>query len=205
MAHHYHFDQYIARMEREGIDRYHASKLDGADEAHALDLKLDEAETRTKRDWPTTLDHFTSTDELRAAMQDPAYKVNAHYRAKVESMLAKSAPEIGAVRNPTHDQDESPLSGDSMLKAARKEAAIATYKKLAVEAASDPVKRLELLTLMHSKDEAVQAWLNEGSGAVANEGPGQRMMREAGSGSFGPDLSKAMADDLSGSGGEDKQ
>lgn len=91
MGHHYWWDRFIEEMQREGIHPADAATLPEAQEARAKDRQLDEAETRTKREWPTKLDHFESNEEFRAAMADPAYRVNEHYRAKVHSMLAKSA------------------------------------------------------------------------------------------------------------------
>ena len=183
------YNEFIEQMRREGIAPWNASQMPEAREAHERDEQADRDENRTKREWKTERDFFQSTDEFRAAMADPAYSQNPWYRQKVHDMLSRSAPEIGA-----HNAPAEPDPKETMLAVARKDAAIATYKKLSVEAAHDPVKRLELLELMHSKDEGVQAWLNEGMGAVANEGPGQKMMRLAGSGSFGPDLSKAMSE-----------
>ncbi|MEQ1844708.1 MAG: hypothetical protein ABL983_03915, partial [Nitrospira sp.] len=108
-------------------------------------------------------------------------------------MLAKSAPEIGAANVTSGESAQNNLSGESMLKAARKEVAIAEYKRLAVAAAHDPKERLALLTMMNSDDPAIKEWLAEGTGAVNPEGPLQKGFREAGYGTFGSDLNRAMA------------
>jgi hypothetical protein len=196
MGHHVNWDAYIAEMAREGISPYDASQLDGAQRAANLDKQLDAHETANKRTWAPHMTKFETTDQLRAAMADEAYKVNPHYRARVAELLRNSEPSIGQVKSPTHDMDNSPINTPgSMLQAARKEAAISQYKLLVTQAAKDPVKRLELLEILHSDDPSVIAWRNEGTEAVAPEGPGQKMFREARHGSFGPDLNKAMSQD----------
>lgn len=194
------YDDYITRMEREGISAYDASQLDGAHEAHALDQQAEWAAdaAKTKGQWlqadakgfPRVA--FTTQDEMVAAINDPRYKTMPGYRDAVQDCIGRME-HVGIAISDGRANVQDDLNGETMLKAARKDAAIATYKKLSVEAAHDPVKRLELLELMHSKDEAVQAWLNEGTGAVANEGPLQKAFREKGFSSFGSDLNKAMA------------
>jgi hypothetical protein len=191
--HHINYDMFLEEMAKQGTNAYEASQLPEAQRAHFLDEQLDKAETRTRKDWPTRLDHFESSEEFKAAMADPAYKVNPHYRAKVHDMLAKSAPEIGAENVASGKSTQDDLSGESMLAAARKDAAIAAYKKLAVEAAHDPQARLALLTMLNSDDPAIQEWINEGTSSVANEGPLQKAFREAGHSTHGPDLGRALA------------
>jgi hypothetical protein len=195
IGHHWHWDRFIENMAREGVHPADAALLPEAQRAREMDRKLDEAETRTKRDWPTRLDYFESTEEFRAAMADPAYKVNEHYRAKVHDMLAKSAPEIGAANIASGESVQNEISGESLLKAARKEAALATYKRLVVAAQHDPNERVALLTMLNSDDPAIQEWIREGTEAANPEGPLQRAFREAGHGTTGSDINKAMVSD----------
>lgn len=189
------YDMFIKQMAKEGTGAFEASQLPEAQRAHFLDEQLDEHETRTRKDWPTRLDYFESSEELRAAFADKAYSVNPHYRQKVHDMLAKSAPEIGAANIASGESTQNDISGASMLKAARKEAAIAEYKRLSVAAAHDPKERVALLTMLNSDDPAIKEWLAEGMDAVAPEGPLQKAFRKQGHGTFGSDINKAMAAD----------
>ena len=198
------YDAFIEKMRSEGIDAFTANQFPEAREAYQLDQKADwdrnvhaKAETWSNYDDNgKKIDYFRSPEELRAAMADPLYKVSAQYRDAVQRML-KNTPE-DAIPTPSAEDNQGTgglrgMSPEKMLAAASKDAAIATYKKLAKEAATDPAKRLELMTAMNSNDPNVQAWLAEGTTSVNPEGPMNRAIRERGHGSFGADLGAAMA------------
>lgn len=198
------WDKFEKDSLKEGYGLREVPYLPGAREAIERDKQADwDVRVHAKKETWTNyddqgkkIDYFRSPEEFRAAMADPLYKVSDHYRQAIQRMLRNTREDIIQTPSQEDNQGMGGLRGMTpakMLAAATKDAAIATYKKLAVEASHDPVKRLELLTLMNSTDPNVQAWLHEGTSGVSPEGPMNRAMRERGYGEFGPDLNAAMA------------
>lgn len=192
--HHTNYDIFLAEMAKQGTGAYEASQLPEAQRAHFLDEQLDEHETRTRKDWPTVHDHFQSTEEFRAAMSDPAYKVNPHYRNKVHDMLRKSAPHIGSenvVEPGTNALDT--VTNESMIETARLDALRDQTKKAFKEAERDPLKKWKLYESLG--DEVNREVVEGAEHAFSGEGPLQRAFRLSKGGSFGSDLNKAMANE----------
>ena len=176
---------------------YHESEvgtLPGAREAVEADQKAEWKALTTQADWDTGLPtKFNTTDEFKAAMADPLYKENAHYRDKVHRCLANSDESIGQSHHP-----ETP----DMLGNMRRDAARANFSKLAKMAAQDPTKREELIQFLASEDPEIQSWVAEGFGAVDTRGPLDKAMAEAGLIRQGPDLSISTASDEGTNNGE---
>lgn len=198
------YDAFIEQQRLEGISAYDATQFPEARAAHEKDLKVAwNAQVARTKDQIKPLNpdgspmvKFPDRETMRLVMSDPMYKVSEAYRQKCAELIAGMdeghGPITGAAAKEYGELGREDLA-TLMMNGARKDAAIAQYKKLAVEAAHDPVKRLELMELLHSNDPAVKAWLKEGETAVAPESEMNKAMRERGYVSFGSNLSAAMA------------
>lgn len=192
------YQEFKEKMLREGFDEFTIAHMPGSEEAYDLDRQADfeASKAKTIKDWLQVDKQgnpqvsFVSQEQITAAMKAPLYKSSPAYRAAVENCIGRmpAPPAPNIERGVGVD-----FSVEKLAENTRKEAARDAYRKLVVQAGRDPQARLQLIELLNNPDPAVQAWVSEGTSAIANEGPGQRMMREAGSGSFGPDLGRAMA------------
>ncbi|NOT22273.1 MAG: hypothetical protein HOP22_06050 [Nitrospiraceae bacterium] len=193
------YRKFIDQMAREGFSEYDAAQMEGAREAHEQDRIADQnvMKAKTTAQWlkpdaqgkPTVA--FETQEQMLTAINDPLYKSSPAYRDAVQDCIGRMAT---VTPNIEHGVGVD-FSVESLAVATRKEAARDAYRKLVVQAGRDPQARMQLIELLNNPDPSVQAWISEGTDAIGNEGPGQRMMREAGSGSYGPDLGKAMAAD----------
>lgn len=185
------YEAFKTQMLREGYHEFEIAQLPGAADARDLDRRADYQETLTKKDWGTHLTRFESTEELQAAMRDPAYKVNAHYRERVAELLSHSDLSVGQDGVLAHGEgglDE--VTNESMIETARQDALRNETKRLFREAGNDPVKRWDLYRKIEAEQSAI---VEDAEHAFTSEGPLQRAFRLAGPGQVGSDLSKAMA------------
>lgn len=185
------YEAFKKQMLKEGYHEFEIAQLPGAEEAHQLDQQADFAETKTKKNWALQLTRFESTDELHAAMRDPAYKVNPHYRARVAELLSQSDLSVGSEGVLANgDGGLDTLTTETLIEEARAEAIRTETKRLFAEAGHDPVKRWDLYRKIAAETSPI---VEDAEQAFNPEPPLQRAFRLAGSGRVGSDLSGAMA------------
>jgi hypothetical protein len=192
------FKAYLDKMEREGIDNFHASKLSGAAEANALDLEADRNvnKAKTTAQWlkvgldgvPTV--RFDTQEQMIAAMSDDLYKTSPSYRAAVESCVARMVD----IRPNIERGVAKDFTNESMIEVANADARRSETKKIFSSEgpyAKDAKFRADVATYIGTQKDSELVTQVEKD--FTGESSLQKAFRIAGSGRFGSDLSKAMS------------